>query len=328
MSAERKVFGRLRGMASPMPDLIDIQTKSYQDFLQPDVEPQKRKNKGLQAIFHEIFPVKTPDGRYSLDFVGYRLGPAEKTHLQALMAGESYVRPLHATFRLTEGGAVREEDVFLGNMPVMTDDGAFVINGAERVIVSQLHRSPGISTERQVHANGQPLLSVRIIPDRGNWIEVMFDTNDVMWCFMDQRKRRRKFYATTLLRAFGHGSDEAIMGLFYEFRKLPSAKQYDEKELRLLVMKNDLVDTASQVVIARRFDPVTPAMMEQVAAAGIREIEVVDVSVDNGTLIKTLREDAKSGIRNEDEALKEIYRRMRPGDPPSVANANSRAASS
>ncbi len=321
MSAERKVFGRLRGMASPMPDLIDIQTKSYQDFLQPDVEPQKRKDKGLQAIFHEIFPVKTPDGRYSLDFVGYTLGPAEKTHLQALMAGESYVRPLHATFRLTEGGVVREEDVFLGNMPVMTGDGAFVINGAERVIVSQLHRSPGISTERQVHANGQPLLSVRIIPDRGNWIEVMFDTNDVMWCFMDQRKRRRKFYATTLLRAFGHGSDEAIMGLFYEFKKLPSAKKYDEKDLRLLVMKNDLVDAASQVVVARRFDPVTPAMMEQVAAAGIPEVEVVDVSVDNGTLIKTLREDAKSGIRNEDEALKEIYRRMRPGDPPSVANA-------
>ena len=323
MSAERKIFGRLRGMVSPMPDLIDIQTKSYQDFLQMEVAPGKRENKGLQAIFKEIFPIKTPDGRYTLDFVKYTLGPTEKTYLQALMSGESYTRPLNATFRLVEDGNVREEDVFLGNMPVMTDDGAFVINGAERVIVSQLHRSPGISTERQIHANGQQLLSVRIIPDRGNWIEVMFDTNDVMWCFMDQRKRRRKFYATTLLRAFGHGSDEAIMGLFYEFKKLPTSTSYAEKDLRHLIMKNDLVDTLSQVVIARRFDPVTPAMMEQIAAAGIKAVEVVDVSVDNGTLIKTLREDAKSGIRNEEDALKEIYRRMRPGDPASVANAKS-----
>ena len=321
MSEKRKVFGRLRGMASPMPDLIDIQTKSYQEFLQPDIEPQKRENKGLQAVFREIFPVTTPDGRYSLEFVNYTLGPAEKSHLQALISGESYVRPLNAVFRLKEADMVREESVFLGNMPVMTDDGAFVINGAERVIVSQLHRSPGISTERQVHANGQQLLSVRIIPDRGNWIEIMFDTNEIMWCFMDQRKRRRKFYATTLLRAFGHGSDEAIMGLFYEFKKLSTDRVYTEKDLRLLVMKEDLCDVASNVVIARRFDPVTPGLMEQVAAAGISEIEVADVSVDNGTLIKTLREDSKSGIRNEEDALKEIYRRMRPGDPPSVANA-------
>ena len=321
MSAERRVFGRLKGMESPMPDLIDIQTKSYEDFLQADVDPQKRENKGLQAIFKEIFPVTSYDGKYKLDFVGYVLEPAKKTYLQALMDGESYVRPLKATFRLQDAGGVRQEDVFLGDMPIMTPDGAFVVNGAERVIVSQLHRSPGLSSEKQVHANGQPLLSVRIIPDRGNWIEIMFDTNDVMWCFMDQRRRRRKFYATTLLRAFGHGSDVQIMELYYDFKTLPTDKRYADKDLRLLVMKDDLVDMTSQAVIARRFDPVTPAMMEQVAAAGIPKVEVVDVSFDNGTLIKTLREDAKAGIRNQDDALKEVFKRMRPGDPPTVANA-------
>jgi DNA-directed RNA polymerase subunit beta len=321
MSANRKMFGRLRGMVTPMPDLIDIQTKSYQDFLQIDVPPLKREDKGLQAIFKEIFPVCTADGRYRLDFVKYSLGPTEKTYLQALMSGESYTRPLNATFRLTEDGVTRDEDVFLGNMPVMTDDGAFVINGAERVIVSQLHRSPGISTERQLHNNGQHLLSVRIIPDRGNWIEIMFDTSDIMWCFMDQRKRRRKFYATTLLRAFGHGSDEKIMELFYSFKTLQTDEMYSDKDLRNLVMKNDLVDTVSQTVVARRFDQLTPSIVEQVAALGIKTIDVVDVAVDNGTLIKTLREDAKSGIRNEDDALKEIYKRMRPGDPPNVNNA-------
>ena len=321
MSAERKVFGRLQGMAETPPDLIEIQTKSYEDFLQADAPAAKRENKGLQAIFKEIFPVVSQDARYSLDFVGYNLGEPKKSYLQALLDGETYARPLFVTFRLNDAGEVREEEVFLGDMPMMTPDGAFVINGAERVIVSQLHRSPGISTERQIHANGQPLLSCRIIPDRGNWIEVMFDTSDIMWCFMDQRRRRRKFYATTLLRAFGYGSDEKLMQLFYDFKKLPTNKKYADKDLRLLVMKDDLVDAASQAVLARRYDPVTPAMMEQVAAAGIDQVEVVDVAVDNGTLIKTLREDAKAGIHNEEDALKEVYKRMRPGDPPTASNS-------
>ena len=321
MSAERKVFGKLQGMAETPPDLIDIQTQSYQDFLQADMAPAKREDKGLQAIFKEIFPVVSYDGRYSLEFVSYSLAEPKKSYLDALMDGETYCRPLHARFRLRDGEDVREEEVFLGDMPVMTPDGAFVVNGAERVIVSQLHRSPGISTERQLHANGQPLLSVRIIPDRGSWIEVMFDTNDVMWCFMDQRRRRRKFYATTLLRAFGYGSDEQLMNLFYDFKKMPTDTKYADKDLRMLVMKDDLVDTDSQAVIARRYDPVTPAMMEQVAAAGIAQVEVVDVSVDNGTLIKTLREDARAGIHNEEDALKEIYKRMRPGDPPTATNS-------
>ena len=186
LSAERKVFGKLPGMAETPPDLIDIQTQSYQDFLQADMAPAKREDKGLQAIFKEIFPVVSYDGRYSLEFVSYSLAEPKKSYLDALMDGETYCRPLHARFRLRDGEDVREEEVFLGDMPVMTPDGAFVVNGAERVIVSQLHRSPGISSEKQVHANGQPLLSVRIIPDRGNWIEVMFDTNDIMWCFSDE----------------------------------------------------------------------------------------------------------------------------------------------
>ncbi len=325
MSAERKVFGRLQAMSETPPDLIAIQTKSFEDFLQPDVAPAKRLHQGLQAVFEEMFPVQSPDGRYKLVFSSYELGAPKKPYLQALMDGETYSRPLRARFRLIGGDgsaeAVPEEEVFLGEMPMMTPDGAFIINGAERVIVSQLHRSPGISSERQVHANGKPLVSVRIIPDRGNWIEIMFDTNDVMWCFMDQRRRRRKFIATTLLRAFGYGSDEKIMKLFYSFRKLPTKMRYTERDLRQLVMKDDLIDTESEVVIARRFEPVTPAMMEQAAAAGVSEVDVVDVAVDNGVLIKTLREEEKMGIRNEEDALREIYKRMRPGDPPTTSSA-------
>ena len=318
--AERKVFGKLQNTYDP-PDLIEIQTASYNDFLQADVPPAKREEKGLQAIFHEIFPAVSFDSRYVLDFVSYKFGEAKYSLAEALSDGHTYSKPLHATFRLKDGEDVREEDVFLGDLPVMTSDGAFVVNGAERVIVSQLHRSPGISTERTVHANGQPLLSMRIIPDRGNWIEIMFDTNDVMWCFMDQRRRRRKFYATTLLRAFGYGSDEEILRLFYRFKTLDTGVKYAEADVHGLLMKADLVDTESRAVLARRYDPVTPALIEQIAAAGISSIEVVDVSVDNGTLIKTLKEDAKAGIRNEEDALKEIYRRIRPGDPPTATNA-------
>ena len=320
MKAERKVFGRLQNVYDP-PDLIEIQTKSYNDFLQENVPPAKRAEKGLQAIFHEIFPIESFDGRYVLDFVEYEFQAPKFTYQQALREGETYSKPLYATFRLKDGEDAREEKVFLGEIPVMTDDGAFVIHGAERVIVSQLHRSPGISTERTTHANGQSLLSVRIIPDRGSWIEIMFDTNDVMWCFMDQRRRRRKFFATTLLRALGYGSDEQILKLFYEFKTLDTDEKWTDEDLRHLVMKEDKVDTDSQAVIARRYDPCTPAMMEQLAAAGIHTVDVVDVAVDNGTLIKTLREDAKIGIHNEEDALKDIYKRMRPGDPPTAQNA-------
>ncbi|MBR4653665.1 MAG: DNA-directed RNA polymerase subunit beta [Kiritimatiellae bacterium] len=318
--AERKVFGRLQNTIEP-PDLIEIQTKSYRDFLQADVPPAKRKEQGLQAIFNEIFPIDSFDGRYVLDFVKYQLLPPKHTYQESLYEGETYACPLLATFRLKDGTEIRDEDVFLGEIPLMTEDGAFVINGAERVIVSQLHRSPGISTERTVHANGQPLLSVRIIPDRGSWIEIMFDTNDVMWCFMDQRRRRRKFFATTLLRAFGYGSDESIMRLFYDFRKIDTGRRYSSEDLRNLVMKTDIVDKDSNAVIARRYDPLTPSMLEQAAAAGLTTVEVVDVSVDEGTLIKTLREDAKLGIHNEEDALKDIYKRMRPGDPPTPTNS-------
>jgi DNA-directed RNA polymerase subunit beta len=321
MSAERKIFGRLQDTVTTPPDLIQIQTKSYEDFLQCDVPPQKRENKGLQQIFKEIFPVDSYDLRYKLDFVSYTLEPPKRSYLQALADGETYSRSLRATFRLRVNEDVREEEVFLGEMPIMTPDGAFVINGAERVIVSQLHRSPGISTERQTHTNGQSLVSVRIIPDRGSWIEIMFDTNDVMWCFMDQRRRRRKFHATTLLRAFGYSSDEDLMKCFYEFKKLKTSVKYTEKDLRSLVIKDDLFLNETLEVLAHRYDRVTPSLISMLAKYGIDSVDVVDIAFDNGTLIETLKEDQKAEIRNKEDALRAIYKCMRPGDPFNPQNA-------
>ena len=317
---ERKVFGKLKAVIQP-PDLITIQTKSYQDFLQMDMAPGKRDEKGLQAIFHEVFPIDSYDGRYTLDFVKYELGEPKMDALEALAEGSTFAAPLHATFRLKDGDEIREEDVYMGEIPLMTRDGAFVINGAERVIVSQLHRSPGICSEKAQHPNGQMLFSVRLIPDRGSWIEIQFDSSDIMWVYMDRRRRRRKFYATTFLRALGYGADEDILKLFYTFKSLQVRKAYTADALEMLVMKDDLIDVESQAVLARRYDPITPALLAQIAAAGFDKIDVVDVAVDEGVLIKTLREDAKSGIHSEEDALKDIYKRLRPGDPATSSNA-------
>ena len=317
---ERKVFGKLKAVIQP-PDLIEIQTRSYQDFLQLDVAPGKRDEKGLQAIFREVFPIDSYDGRYTLDFVKYELGEPKLDALAALADGSTFAAPLHATFRLKDGDEIREEDVYMGEIPLMTRDGAFVINGAERVIVSQLHRSPGICSEKAQHPNGQTLFSVRLIPDRGSWIEIQFDSSDIMWVYMDRRRRRRKFYATTFLRSLGYGTDEDILKLFYTFKPLSVKKAHTADELEMLVMKEDLIDVESQAVLARRYEPVTPALLEQIGTAGFDNIEVVDVSVDEGVLIKTLREDAKSGIHSEEDALKDIYKRLRPGDPATSSNA-------
>ncbi len=317
---DRKVFGKLKAVIQP-PDLIEIQTKSYQDFLQLDSAPAKREEKGLQAIFREVFPIDSYDGRYTLDFVKYELGEPKMDALAALAEGSTFAAPLHATFRLKDGDEIREEDVYMGEIPLMTRDGAFVINGAERVIVSQLHRSPGICSEKAQHPNGQTLFSVRLIPDRGSWIEIQFDSSDIMWVYMDRRRRRRKFYATTFLRALGYGSDEEILKLYYTFKPVSVKGTHTADSLDMLVMKDDLIDVESQAVLARRYDPLTPALLEQVAAAGYDKVEVVDVSVDEGTLIKTLREDAKSGIHSEEDALKDIYKRLRPGDPATSSNA-------
>ncbi len=317
---DRRVFGKLNPVIQP-PDLIEIQTKSYEDFLQLGTAPSKRDKKGLQAIFQEVFPIDSYDGRYTLDFVKYDIGEPKSSDLEAMSDGNTYSAPLHATFRLKDGDEVREEDVFMGEVPLMTGDGAFVVNGAERVIVSQLHRSPGICSEKAIHPNGAILYSVRIIPDRGSWIEIQFDSSEMMWIYMDRRRRRRKFYATTFLRALGYGTDEEILNLFYAFKLLPVGGAYDPALLETLVMKDDLVDVDSQAILARRFDPITQALLEQIEAAGFEKIEVVDVSVDDGVLIKTLREDVNDGIHSEEDALIAIYKILRPGDPATASNA-------
>ena len=166
--AERKNFGKLIDIIEP-PDLIQVQTSSYKEFLQEDVPPPQRVHVGLQAVFKEVFPIESYDGQFTLDFVEYGIHEPKLGPIECLKEGESYSAPLYVTFRLSEGGLSRDEDVYMGELPIMTESGTFIINGAERVIVSQLHRSPGICYEQSIHANGTLLYSFRIIPDRGSW---------------------------------------------------------------------------------------------------------------------------------------------------------------
>ena len=310
------VFGKLKAAAQP-PNLIEIQTKSFADFLQADVNAGKRERKGLQAIFKEIFPV---EGKYTLDFVRYNLEKPRKTAFEALRDGDTFSAPLHATFRLKDGEEVREEDVFLGDVPLMTRDGAFIINGAERVVVSQLHRSPGVCSEKSIHANGHELYSVRIIPDHGSWIEIQFDAQDVMWVYLDRRRRARKFYVTTFLRALGYSDDESILRLFYSFHTIETCDRWTDDGLTSYVLKDDLFDVSSGRLLAHRYDPMTPTLVDQAAKAQIATIDVVDTSFDKGLLLKTLRLDP---AHDETAAFREIYHRLRPGDPVTDANARS-----
>jgi len=316
--ADRKNFGKLTD-ALDAPDLIEIQLNSYRDFLQQDVSPSKRKKMGLQSVLGEAFPIESYDGQIALDFVSYEIKKPKLDHLESLREGETFSAPLYVTFKLREGEDMREDTLFMGEIPLMTDSGSFVVNGAERVIVSQLHRSPGICFEQTQHANGSMLHSFRIIPDHGSWIEAQFDTSDLIYIYLDRKRRRRKFLASTFLRALGYATDEEILGLYYKFKEFSLSKSgIKEADLENLVLSDDVVDADSESVIGRRYDTLTVDMIQRMKLAGYKKISVVDVAWDQGLFLKSVQADT---TRTVDEALKDLYQKLRPGDPPTTASA-------
>src|SRR5450432_1571796 len=312
--SERIYFGTIKEGIEP-PNLIEVQLNSYLDFLQKDVPFSKRKISGLQAVFKEVFPIESYDEKATLDFSHYEIGEPKLTALEAQRESQTYSAPLHVTFQLKEEKGTKEEKVYMGEIPLMTPQGTFVINGAERVVVSQLHRSPGIAFESSIHLNGKVLYSFRIIPDRGSWIEVQFDTSDLLYIYLDRRKRRRKFLATTFLRALGYGPDEEVIKLFYTIENLKLSEKLDEEKLATKVLTADVLD--GEVTVARAFEPLTLATVRQIIALGHSEVKVIDISHDD-TVVKALKKDP---AHDQEEALKDIYRKLRPGDPPTVANA-------
>src|SRR6266516_1531899 len=213
----------------PMPHLLDIQTRAFQSLLQPDGKDGARADVGLERVFKDLFPIQDVNGNYSLEFVKYALGEPKYTVEECIELDMTYSVPLKATLQLVvmeEVGEttktkrpknIIEKEVYLGELPILTPLGTFVINGAERVIVSQLHRSPGVVFAESIHPNGQRLFSARIIPFRGSWVEFTVDIHDVIYVHIDKKK---KFPATALLRAFGYGTNADILKLFYAVKEI------------------------------------------------------------------------------------------------------------
>lgn len=315
--SERINFGKLKEVISP-PNLIENQIESFMEFLQKDVPSEKREKNGLEAVFQELFPIESYDGRCRLEFDSYKLVDPKATENECIQDGLSYSIALYVTLRLVEDGVSKEEEIYMGELPMISQRGSFIINGAERVVVSQLHRSPGICYEETPHTSGKLLQSFRIIPDRGTWLEVQFDQNDLPYVYLDRRRRRRKFLISTLLRAFGYSTDQDILKLFYEIEEVSVDKLVKLESSSTLVLVEDIVDAENGVVLARAFEPLSKTILKSFERSGIKKVRIIDTAVDEGAIIRSLKKDS---TRNEEEALKDIYKRLRPGEPATTANA-------
>ncbi len=369
----RKDFGKQQSVLD-VPYMLATQIESYQAFLQADADPDTRKDKGLHAAFSSMFPITSYAGTAALDYVSYRLGKPSFDVKECQMRGMTYAAPLRALARLIiydkEGSNrsikdIKEQEVYMGELPLMTDNGTFVINGTERVIVSQLHRSPGVFFDHdkgKTHSSGKLLFSARVIPYRGSWLDFEFDPKDSLFVRID---RRRKLPATILLRALGYESEE-ILDIFFDTNKFKiSAKKIDltliserlrgeiasfdikvkgkvlveegrritarhireldktgaktlevpEEYLLEKMLANTIVDTESGEIIANANDEITPEIIEALRAANIKEIRTLYINdLDRGAFISnTMRIDS---TQTQLEAQVELYRMMRPGEPP------------
>ena len=314
--AERINLGKLHDILE-IPNLINIQTESYSEFLQKDILQKDRKPQGLDEVLREIFPVQSYDKKCVLEYISYSIGTPKVGLLECLKDGETYGSPLNIEFRLENSGEIKNETVYMGELPIMTDRGTFVINGAERVIISQLHRSPGVCFEKKQHTSGRTLYSYRIIPDRGSWLEVQFDISDNMYIYLDRKRRRRKFLVTTLLRAVGYESNREIISNFHDIKKVAVSSLAKEADVSVYYTINEILDADGDVMV-EPYDPLTEQAVDALKAQKIKDIEIIHIANKADYLLKCLQRDTST---TKEEALKEIYRRMRPGDPPSIQNA-------
>jgi DNA-directed RNA polymerase subunit beta len=378
----RRSFGRIRKIID-LPYLIEIQKNSYELFLQKDAAPTERQNMGLQEVFKSVFPIKDFNETASLEFVSYTLGEPKYDVEECHQRGMTYAAPLKVTVQLVlwdvdqQTGArsiknVKEQEVYFGEVPLMTINGTFMINGTERVIVSQLHRSPGVFFEHdkgKTHASGKLLYSARVIPYRGSWVDLEFDPRDVVYVRID---RRRKFHATVLLRALGMTSED-LLNYYYRsdtihFDGRKATLEFNANHLLGAKVSADVRDPKSNDIIVKEGKKFTRPVLRQMEAARIKQVpialeeilgrvashdivdphgkdvlvecnheitqEKLDLIRDKGlTQVDVLFIDESSvgpylrntllqdRIRSPQDAILEIYRRLRPGDPPTVESA-------
>ena len=315
---ERRNFAKSK-YSMEIPFLLEVQVESFNRFLQIGVLPRERANEGLEAVFRETFPIADVKGMYELVYEGYNLGVPKYSIPECQERGMTYAAPLRATLSLnvykTEGDERQfhekiTNDVYFGDIPLLTENGTFIINGAERVVVSQLHRSPGVSFDEEFHPNGKRLLKARIIPYRGSWVEFLQDVNDAMYINID---RRRKLPATILLRAIGWQTNEEILELFY-----PTATVDLAEELGGKVLAADAI-TADGEILAEANSVLDSDLIANLEKAGIRQVKIVDLDIETDSVIhNTLDVDPTTG---EEDALQKIYGVIRPGDPPNTETA-------
>ena len=378
----RRSFGRIKKIID-LPYLIEIQKNSYELFLQKDVPAAQRQNLGLQEVFKSVFPIKDFNETASLEFVSYSLGEAKYDVEECHQRGMTYAAPLKVTVQLvlwdvdSQTGSrsiknVKEQEVYFGEMPLMTKNGTFMVNGTERVIVSQLHRSPGVFFEHdkgKTHASGKLLYSARVIPYRGSWVDLEFDPRDILYVRID---RRRKFHATVLLRALGMTTEDLLNyyyksdTIIFDGRKpallfnanhllgakvgsdlrdpktneliVKEGKKYTRPILRQMeaakikqvpigwedilgrVASHDVIDPQTNEVLLECNHEITQDKLDFIREKGIQQMEAlfIDESSVGPYLRNTVLQDR---IRSPQDAILEIYRRLRPGDPPTVESA-------
>ena len=323
----------------PYPDFLDVQLKSFKDFLQLDTPAEQRKNDGLYKVFAENFPIADTRNNFVLEFLDYYIDAPRYSVEECLERGLTYSVPLKAKLKLYCTDPDHEDfdtvvqDVFLGPIPYMTENGTFVINGAERVVVSQLHRSPGVFFGSSIHANGTQLYSARIIPFKGSWIEFATDINNVMYAYID---RKKKLPVTTLLRAIGFEKDKDILQIFglSEEVKVTKAnlKKYTGRKLAARVLKTwveDFVDEETGEVVSiertevilERETEITVDNVEEILNSGSKTIEVhldSSIGIDYSIIFNTFQKDP---CNSEKEAVNYIYRLLRNADPADDASA-------
>ncbi len=307
----------------PIPNLLDVQLRSFDKFLQKDVPPEDRVNEGLQEVFNNVFPIQDSRGLFSLEFVSYSIGEPKYSVPECQERDLTFAAPLKTTLRLRiredENGEKKdreiiEQEVYLGELPLLTEKGTFTINGAERVIVSQLHRSPGVFFDSTIHANGKELFSSRIIPYRGSWVEFTLDVKEMMYVHID---RKRKIPVTVLLKALGYVSDHDVLDLFYEKEKLPIGSGRSKKDLALVgrIVAEDVVDADTGEIIVEANEEMSEEKIRELGKTDLKEIELFLVPQrEEGDVIRnTLKRDQCS---SEEEGLARIYGLLRPGEPP------------
>ena len=305
------------------PDLLNVQMESFEHFLQEHIPPHKRKNKGLQQVFMMNFPISDTRENYLLEFMEYYVEKPKYSMRECQERGLTYAVPLKAKLRLSskaENGKdfsdTIEEVVYLGNLPYMTDRGTFIINGAERVIVSQLHRSPGVFFGESVHPNGTPIFSARIIPFRGSWVEFTTDINNVMYAYID---RKKKFPVTTLLRALGYSSDDEILELFGLVEEVKVA-DIDLKQYLGRIICGDIVDRKTGEIIINKDATLSEDMIKKIKKAEVKKIRFLksEETAERSVIANTIQKDS---VHSEEDALEAIYRQLRSGDAPDLDTA-------